>query len=158
SAVWAGVLLLSRGFCFRAGYHRCLAHRSYRTGRVLQLVLAAGGGAALRGGPLWWAGPHRHHHRFADTDVDVHSPATGLWWRYGGGLRRGPFAQPPSALAKDLAAVPELRWLNRHGLVPPALLGLAVRVAGGWEAFALGFCLPSALLRHGLGLADALAH
>src|SRR5262245_37970483 len=86
SAVWAGVLLLSRGFCFSAGYHRCLAHRSYRTSRVLQLVLAAGGGAALRGGPLWWAGLHRHHHRFADTDVDVHSPATRLWWGHVGWL------------------------------------------------------------------------
>src|SRR5262245_16671241 len=82
----------------------------------------------------------------------------GLWGGYGGWLLSGRFAQTPYALVKDLAAVPELRWLNRHWLVPPALLGLAVCVAGGGEAFALGFCLSSALLRHGLGLADALAH
>src|SRR5262245_36132512 len=86
SVVWGGVLLLARGFCFSAGYHRHLAHRSYRTSRVLQLPLAAGGCAALRGGPLGWAGLHRHHHRFADTAVDVHSPATRLWWGHVGWL------------------------------------------------------------------------
>src|SRR5262249_45548366 len=73
-ATLCGILLLARGFCFGAGYHRYLAHRSYQTSRVLQFLLAAGGCTALRGGPLWWAGLHRHHHRFSDTEVDVHSP------------------------------------------------------------------------------------
>src|SRR4051812_17358869 len=119
-AVLCGILLMVRGFCFGAGYHRYLAHRSYRTSRVLQFLLAAGGCTALRGGPLWWASLHRHHHRFSDTEVDVPTSAHGFWWSYGGWLLSGRFTETPYALVKDLAAFPELRWLNRNWLVPPA--------------------------------------
>ena len=33
---------------------------------------------ASQKGPLWWAAHHRNHHRFSDTDRDVHSPKRGL--------------------------------------------------------------------------------
>ncbi|HZY86714.1 MAG TPA: acyl-CoA desaturase [Gemmataceae bacterium] len=168
TAVWGGVglsdvalcfaLLLARGFLFGAGYHRYLAHRSFKTSRALQFLFAAGGCTALRGGPLWWAGLHRHHHRFSDTAVDVHSPAQGFWWTYGGWLVSGRFTTTPYGLVKDLAAYPELRWLNRNWLLPPALLGGAVLLAGGWGAFAVGFGLSSVLLLHTLALTDALVH
>src|SRR5262249_2405887 len=156
-ATLCGILLLARGFCFGAGYHRYLAHRSYQTSRVLQFLLGAGGCTALGGGPLGWAGLHPPPHRFSDTGVDVHSPAKGFWWSYGGWQLSGRFTETPYALVKDLAAFPELRWLNRNWLVPPALLGLAVLLAGGWGAFTVEFCLSSALLLHGLALTDALA-
>jgi len=29
--------------------------------------------AAMQKGPLWWAGNHRAHHRYSDTDRDPHS-------------------------------------------------------------------------------------
>ena len=29
-------------------------------------------------GPLWWAGNHREHHRYSDTELDIHSPLRGL--------------------------------------------------------------------------------
>ena len=34
----------------------------------------AAGCTALQKGPLWWAAHHRDHHRFADSEGDVHSP------------------------------------------------------------------------------------
>jgi stearoyl-CoA desaturase (delta-9 desaturase) len=152
------VLTQARGFCMSAAYHRYLAHRSFKTGRLLQFLLAAGGCTALRGGPLWWAALHRHHHRHADTPDDVHSPDKGFWWSYGGWLLCGRYAVTRYDRVHDLAAYPELRWLNRWWLAPPALLGLAVYLAGGWSAFALGFCLSSALLFHTQALLDALTH
>ncbi|MBK9499024.1 MAG: acyl-CoA desaturase, partial [Leptospiraceae bacterium] len=31
-------------------------------------------------GPLWWAAHHRMHHKYSDTDKDLHSPKlTGFW-------------------------------------------------------------------------------
>ena len=42
-------------FFITAGYHRYFAHRSYKTGRVFQFILAFGGSMAMQKGPLWWA-------------------------------------------------------------------------------------------------------
>ena len=63
-----------RMFGLTAGYHRYFSHKSYRTSRLFQFVLAWIGASAVQKGPLWWAAHHRHHHRFSDTEDDVHSP------------------------------------------------------------------------------------
>jgi stearoyl-CoA desaturase (delta-9 desaturase) len=152
------VLMQLRGFCMSAGYHRYFAHRSFKTSRIMQFLLAAGGCTTLRGGPLWWASLHRHHHRFADTPDDVHSPEKGFWWSYGGWLLSGRHVVTRYDLVHDLAGFPELRWLNRWWLLPPALLGLVVFLAGGWNMFVLGFCLSSALLFHTQAILDSLSH
>jgi stearoyl-CoA desaturase (delta-9 desaturase) len=152
------VLMQVRGFCMSAGYHRYFAHRSFKTSRCMQFLLAAGGCTTLRGGPLWWVALHRHHHRHSDTPEDVHSPDKGFWWSYGGWLLSGRYTATRYDLVNDLAAYSELRWLNRWWLVPPMLLGLAVYLAGRWNAFVLGFCLSPALLFHTQALLDALTH
>ena len=168
SAFWTGwtrgdivlglVLGFVRGFLMAAGYHRYFAHRSFRTSRWFQFLLAAGACTAVRGGPLWWPALHRHHHRFSDSADDVHSPAKGALWTYGGWLLSGRFTETPYALVRDLAAFPELRWLNRNWLLPPTLLALSVLLVGGWSAFALGFCLSTVILLHSLALTDVAAH
>jgi stearoyl-CoA desaturase (delta-9 desaturase) len=160
--IWDGVLAFGLyavcGFCMAGCYHRYLAHRSYRTSRVLCFLMSAGACVALRGGPLWWAGLHRHHHRFSDSPDDTHSPAKGAVWTYAGWLLSGRFTRTPYALVRDLARYPELRWLNRNWLLPPALLALVVLLVGGWSAFAVGFCLASVALLHSQALLDVAAH
>jgi stearoyl-CoA desaturase (delta-9 desaturase) len=168
SVLWTGcsiwdpliafALYAIRGFLMAAGYHRYFAHRSYKTSRVFQFLLAAGACTALRGGPLWWAGLHRHHHRFSDSDEDVHSPTKGVVWTYAGWLVSGRYTVTPYGLVGDLAAYPELRWLNRYWLLPPALLGLVILLVGGWATFAIGFCLSSVVLLHSQALTDVLNH
>jgi stearoyl-CoA desaturase (delta-9 desaturase) len=162
ASLWDGALCLAllylRGFCMSAGYHRYFAHRSFKVGRVFQFLLALGGCAALRGGPLWWTALHRHHHQYSDTPEDVHTPDKGFWWSYGGWLLSGRHDLTFYDRVRDLAAYPELRWLNRWWLAPAAGLGAAVWLLGGWSAFAIGFCLSSALLLHTLATIDSLAH
>ena len=65
---------LLRMWAITVGYHRYLSHRSFRTGRAFQFVLALLGATAMQQGPLWWASWHRRHHDFADTPADPHSP------------------------------------------------------------------------------------
>src|SRR5437660_3688886 len=78
-------LYFVRMFGITAGYHRYFAHRSYRTSRWFQFVLAWLGCCASQKGPLWWSAQHRHHHRTSDTPEDVHSPvAHGFWWSHVG--------------------------------------------------------------------------
>src|SRR5437762_12150496 len=84
---WTGVWValaayLARMFFVTAGYHRYFSHRSYRTSRAFQLVLAVGAMASAQKGVLWWAAHHRHHHRHADEPGDVHAPRHGFWWSH----------------------------------------------------------------------------
>src|SRR5205814_1460395 len=84
AVLWTGVdltavllcaaLYVVRMFAITAGYHRYFAHRAYRTSRGFRFFLAFLGCTALQKGPLWWAANHRHHHKYSDTDEDLHSP------------------------------------------------------------------------------------
>src|SRR5437868_5345739 len=73
-----------RMFFVTAGYHRYFSHRSFRLNRVSQFVFAFGGATAAQKGPLWWAAHHRNHHKFSDTENDLHSPRKGFWWSHVG--------------------------------------------------------------------------
>jgi stearoyl-CoA desaturase (delta-9 desaturase) len=81
------VLLYFRGLFVTRGYHRYFSHRSFKTSRVFQFVMAFFCCANLQQGPLWWALHHRHHHRHSDDPGDVHSPYQGgFLWAYCGWL------------------------------------------------------------------------
>src|ERR671926_524859 len=51
-----------RMFAITAGYHRYFSHRSYKTSRVFQFVLAFLAQSTTQKSVLWWAAKHRHHH------------------------------------------------------------------------------------------------
>src|SRR5690606_2928868 len=82
-AIWAGVtvealavcavLFFLRIFAVTAGYHRYFSHRTYRTSRVFQFILAFVAQMSAQRGVLWWAAHHRAHHLFSDTERDLHS-------------------------------------------------------------------------------------
>lgn len=72
-----------RMFAITAVYHRYFSHRSYKTSRFFQFVLALLGTTATQKGPLWWAATHRIHHKYSDTELDVHSPLRrGFWFSH----------------------------------------------------------------------------
>src|SRR5688572_14604641 len=85
---WSGVVLALalyavRMFFVTAGYHRYFSHRSFKTSRWFQFVLAIGAQTAMQRGVLWWASTHRHHHRHSDQPEDLHSPVqSGFWWAH----------------------------------------------------------------------------
>src|ERR1043165_9218158 len=74
-----------RMFSITAGYHRYFAHRTFKTGRVFQFLLALFAMSAAQQGVLWWAAHHRNHHKHSDEPADVHSPVQrGFWWSHVG--------------------------------------------------------------------------
>ena len=65
------------------GYHRFLAHRSFKAVRWFEVLIIFLGLPA--GTPIQWAGNHRAHHRNHDTEKDPHSPHFGgFWWAHTG--------------------------------------------------------------------------
>ena len=72
-------------FSVTAGYHRYFSHRTFKTSRVFQFVMAFFAQATGQKGVLWWAAHHRRHHRHSDLPTDIHSPVRkGFWWSHMG--------------------------------------------------------------------------
>lgn len=169
AAFWTGVswkaillcwaLYVIRMFGVTAGYHRYFAHRSYRTTRFFQFVLAWIGSSAVQKGPLWWAAHHRHHHQHSDQEADVHSPEQeGFWWSHVGWILSSKYAATDFNAIKDFAKYPELRWLNRFHVVPGVLLAVGCFLAMGWQGLMWGFFISTVLLYHGTFVINSLCH
>lgn len=170
--VVCAVLYLVRGIGITAGYHRYFAHRSYKTSRAFQFALAVVGTSAVQQGPLWWAAHHRAHHKYSDTDRDVHSPITqGFWYAHMGWIA-APANQPTDYKAvPDLFKFPELRFLNKFHLLPPVLLAAGLWTAGalleryrpqtgvtGAQLLVWGFFFNTVLLYHSTFAINSLTH
>ncbi len=167
-ALWTGVtgtdlaiclgLFWIRLFGITGGYHRYFSHRTFRTSRAFQLVLAVLGVAAVQKGPLWWAAGHRRHHRYSDQDGDLHSPRDGFWHAHQGWIFEERWHETEVRRVPDLARYPELVWLNRWHFVVPLLLAGACFAFGGLRTLVWGFCISTTLLWHATYTINSLAH
>jgi stearoyl-CoA desaturase (delta-9 desaturase) len=157
--VLCGAVYLLQMVGITAGFHRYFSHRSYRTSRVFQFVLAWLGCSAAQRGPLWWAAQHRHHHRTSDTPEDLHSPVTHSLWQSHIGWVLSPDSDGTDERAvKDLGRYPELRWLERFHWAPAALLAALCFLVGGWAGLVVGFFLANVLSHHVVFLVNSACH
>jgi stearoyl-CoA desaturase (delta-9 desaturase) len=154
----AVVCYLVRLVAITAGYHRYFSHRTYRIGRTRQFLLALIGLTAVQRGPLWWAGNHRAHHRYSDSDRDPHSAARGFWWSHVGWILSAQHANANHALVPDLAKYPELRFIDRHDWIGPCALGVGCFLLGGWSGLIIGFFASTIVLWHVTFMINSLAH
>ena len=152
------VLYFGRMWFITAGYHRYFSHRSYKTSRAFQFVLAFGGGSAAQKGALWWASHHRDHHRFSDTDRDVHSPLKGFWWSHIGWILCDKYKGWDPDSIKDFNKFPELRFITKHDWIPPWTVAIASYLIAGWPGLIVGFFWSTVLLWHGTFTVNSLAH
>ena len=161
---WSGVLLalvlyFARMFFVTAGYHRYFSHRSFKTSRVFQGILAFGAQTSLQRGVLWWAAKHRQHHRLSDRAGDVHSPRIdGFWWSHVGWSTSATSGGESHANVADLARYPELRLLDRFKHWPGVALAIVLLVVGGAHALVWGFFVSTVVLWHGTFTINSLAH
>ncbi len=169
AALWTGVtvealvlcvaLYVIRMFGVTAGYHRYFSHRTFRTSRVGQFLLAFLAQTSAQRGILWWAAKHRHHHRYSDTELDIHSPAqSGFWYAHVGWILAKRNDSVDYNDVPDLARYPELVWLDRLQYLPAALLGVACWLVAGWVGLVVGFFWSTVLLYHGTFMINSLAH
>ena len=168
-AIWTGItardvvrflsLFWLRMFGITAGYHRYFAHRSYKTSRVFQFILALLGAFSIQMGALWWASKHRDHHKYSDTPEDSHSPAQfGFWFAHVGWIWSRSKWPCSYDRISDFTKYPELRWLDKHYAIPGILLGFAVWAIWGWSAFWFGFCASTVLTWHTTFAINSVAH
>lgn len=158
-AGWAVALYAVRMFGITAGYHRYFSHRSYELSRVNQFLIAFLAETSCQKGVLWWAAHHRTHHIESDTANDVHSPRQrSFWWAHIGWILSSDYNDYDPRLIADFGRYPELRYLDRYHLIPPALLGIALFLLGGFPLFIWGFLISTVILYHGTFCINSLAH
>ena len=161
---WWGLALalicyVPRMFFVTGAYHRYFSHRSYKTSRWFQLVLALGATATGQKGPLWWAAHHRVHHKLSDQPGDLHSVVqSGFWWAHHGWLLSRDLEDTDLSRIKDFAKYPELRWLNRWWMLPPIAVGVVTFLAGGFFALVWAFAVSQVLAWHGTFTINSLSH
>ena len=155
---WLAGSYVVRMFGVTAGYHRYFSHRSYKLGRVAQLVMAILAQSSGQKGVLWWAAHHRDHHRLSDAPGDVHSPREGFWWSHCGWILSPAHDRYDPRRVADFGRYPELRWLDRYHWVPTAAFGAAVWAIGGPGAFVWGYVLATVLLYHATFAINSVAH
>lgn len=99
------------------GYHRLLCHRSFVTFKPVEYFWVIGGYLALEGSPIWWACMHRAHHRYADTELDPHSPRFGKKHAFNGwlGKKEYPPHLSPAKQCSDLVNDPLYKFLEADG-------------------------------------------
>jgi stearoyl-CoA desaturase (delta-9 desaturase) len=148
-----------RMFGVTGGYHRYFAHRTYRTSRAFQFVLAWLAQSSMQKGALWWAAHHRDHHKYSDTKKDVHSfREEGFWWSHVGWILSRRTEDTDFKKISDFARYPELRWLNTYHVVPSVALGVGLWLVGSWPALVWGLFVSTTLLWHGTFSINSLAH
>lgn len=161
---WKGLALAIalyylRMFGVTAGYHRYFSHRTYRTGRVFQFLMAWLAQSSLQKGALWWAAHHRQHHKASDTPDDPHSFRDyGFWYSHVGWILSRDTEETDLKRVSDLARYPELRWLNKYHVVPGVVLAVGLWLVGSWHALVWGFFVSTTLLWHGTFAINSFAH
>jgi len=126
------------------GYHRLLAHASYRPRPLFAKIVLAFAAAALQGPGAWWSKVHIQHHARTDVPGDPHRPSEyqggliGFFWAHVGWLfyhsqvPAGYFEPPWTAEKKKL-----LEWQSRWYWVF-ALTGILLPALTGWRSLLLG--------------------
>ncbi len=160
SLAWVGVMVASyfvRTSIYVTAYHRYLAHKSFKTSRWFQFVLAFLGAMAVMPGPLSWAADHRLHHAKTDREGDIHSPvgrgfwfAHVLWIFHDAAFRR--------ERVKDLLRYPELRILNTLVIVPIALFLVGLFLYGGFNLLYWGGITSTLLVWHSTWSINSVTH
>lgn len=165
-------LYVVRMFAITAGFHRLFSHRSYRTGRLFQFLLAFVGTASYQRGPLWWSAHHRRHHLHVDTEEDLHSPVMrSVWQSHVGWFLERDSQATDVRLISNLLKYPELRWLDKFYVLPPLMLAASTVVLGmllgryfpgsgtsGGQMLVWGFFISTVLLYHGTFTVNSAAH
>jgi stearoyl-CoA desaturase (delta-9 desaturase) len=161
---WSALWWLIGGYAVRmfgitAGYHRYFSHRTFKTSRWFQFVLALMGLSAAQQGPLWWAAHHRNHHKYSDGPDDIHSPRQrGFIWSHMQWFLSSRYKKTEQDKIKDFWKYPELRFFERTDLLFVVALGFATYFAFGSVAVFWGFFGPIVAAWHFTFFINSLAH
>jgi stearoyl-CoA desaturase (delta-9 desaturase) len=172
-----------RMFWITGGYHRYFSHKTYKTSRWFQFLIAFFAESSVQKGVLWWGAHHRHHHKTSDTPADPHSMKIyGFWYSHIGWISGPEYKETDFKAIQDYAKFPEIRWIDKHYTFPVFVTMFAVLIVGGFvnseandlgwltlgggawslqgglSSMFIGFFLSTAILFHGTFSINSIMH
>ncbi|MEM9484494.1 MAG: acyl-CoA desaturase [Cyanobacteria bacterium P01_F01_bin.116] len=141
------------------GWHRLVAHRSFKTPKWLEYFFVFCGSLACQHGPIEWIGLHRHHHAHSDQPVDHHSSTKGFWWSHMGWI----FYEVPAdgdvpRLTKDIANDPFYLFCENYFLLMQIGLGFLLYALGGWSFVLWGIFVRLVAVYHCTWFVNSATH
>jgi stearoyl-CoA desaturase (delta-9 desaturase) len=159
--LWA-VSHFLRAIGLTLAYHRYYAHRAFQMNRLARFAWTWIGVSAMQKGPLWWAGHHVYHHKYADRDGDPHSPrVSGFYYAHIGWFlhdQQYKKIDDSNPVVRDFAKFPEVRILDTYYFLPPLVLAVTMYALGGFPWLVWGFCLPTMTLAHATFAINTINH
>ena len=95
------------------GFHRFLAHQSFKTSRFWEVLMIIFGSLSGQGSAIFWVGLHKHHHRVSDTSADLHSPTNGIFTSFIGWQFK-PVEQIPAMANRNMYTDGLIKVIHRH--------------------------------------------
>ena len=161
-----------RMFGITAGFHRFFSHKTFKTSRAFQFILAYLATCSAQMGPIWWASHHRHHHKYTDEIEDPHTPTLkGFFWAHVGWIMSPANVPTKEEYVGDLKRFPELKFLDKYHYIAPLsmamiLFGLGEYMAlyysqyntNGMELLMWGFFVSTVILYHATFTVNSVCH
>lgn len=141
--LWATMIgwILISGLGIATGYHRIFCHKTHPDlPRWKENIILFCGALGGQGSSITWTAIHRgYHHRYADTEKDLHSPIHGFWHSFFGWTLA---VTEKSQIIKLNSATDLLRksnhiWFHNHQLKIQWLVPILLAIVNWQLALAL---------------------
>lgn len=142
-------------FGVSAGIHRYFSHKQFKANIFYECIALFMAMLAGSRSPIGWVGAHRIHHKYADTDLDPHSPRHEGWFRVLFNLWT--VKSIPRNYIKDCLSNPRMVWFHRHWKklhLFTAIFSFLIH----WKFFVSFVLMPWLLGFIGYGLFNLLGH
>jgi stearoyl-CoA desaturase (delta-9 desaturase) len=149
------VFALAKIIGVNIGLHRFYSHRSFKTSKFFEYIIAFCSVIATVGSPFIYPGIHRQHHKHSDTDKDPHSPKNnkiksfvGIWntkdiqW---------------ISIIKDLLRQPFLRFIHSYYFILIVFYILILLLIDAKLAI-FAYAIPACLCFWGSSSVNVFAH
>jgi stearoyl-CoA desaturase (delta-9 desaturase) len=138
-----------------AGYHRYFSHRTYKTSRPVEILLAVTGTLATLGSIISWVALHRYHHLHADTEKDPHSPRHIGWWKaYTYDWNRADISKK---LIRDVVQDPLIVFLHRNYFKIIFLYVILLMLINPWLVI-FAYAMPATGCLNGVAAVTVIGH
>jgi|694.fasta_scaffold31680_13 fatty-acid desaturase len=152
-----GYIFIS-GLGAEVGLHRWASHRSVKLNAVAKPIVIYASLLTCQGHPCWWAAVHQSiHHKYTDTERDIHSPLNGKWNSFIGWLFKNETTSLNYKSTLHLTSEPLIVFSQKYyGLI----------IATSWIVFGFisldfllwGIFLPTVIALHLEGLINTVCH
>lgn len=157
--VLAFAYYVATGLAITVGYHRLIAHQTFKAHPVAKAALLLLGAAAWQGSALEWSVDHIRHHSHIDTDADPYNRRRGFWYSHLGWLVRRETGHHRERLPHFLKNDRLVMLQDRH-YVPIAIATsfLVPALLAGWGGLLLVGAVRIVVVHHTTWFINSWAH